>query len=281
MEERSLTLATRLLLVFFLTSLALFGQKPLSLFLIASYTITSLLLYFYPIPYSLFLDAIFVGALSLVGESYLYLFGFAPLSFFFIRDFRLFALFLILVLGVSFYKTRSPLGLLPPTFLTFTVSTLGLFYNKKDYEKKFCEEHLKDCEESYERLKGEYANFEITLKRYKRLKEILNFIVEEESLQGFLKKVKESFNLKDVKVVPKKGIKGKELFDEEKGSFTTFVETPKGVVFVIFEFEGKFQLYDDELIEDLREVCNAMRIYLEALKEEAFTKEYLYRAKEN
>ncbi len=116
---------------------------------------------------------------------------------------------------------------------------------------------------SYRKLLGDFARWERDRKELDALKFLLDGSTQSQSVEDFLKIVKDRFNVRRIHLVPKRSIDDyTPLMDREKGLLSVPVKLEEGSAVVIFEMESPFQLNDEVIVSSLERAGRMVSLYV-------------------
>ncbi len=122
---------------------------------------------------------------------------------------------------------------------------------------------IKNLRSSYRKLLQDFSRWERDRRELENLRFLLDASTESQDVESFLRRVRERFNLRRIRIIPKREIEDyTPLRDRERGLFSVPVKLEEGNAVIIFELENPFQLNDEVLVSGLERAGRMINLYI-------------------
>ncbi len=263
-------LALRVLVFVYFIALSV-GKPPTkqALLIVPSviYLLFSMYHYLYPGKLKLFKnygDIIFVPALAIFSGQKEGFFALLPfISLYSSRRVFYGMLFLWFTVGFSFYH-YGKLGLsLLPFLIALYISSLHPDLVDALRKERF---YVRNLRKAYSKITADYSKLEKEMVILRAQAELLDTLQESQSLEDYLKAIKERFSLKAISITPLYEHSSKEI-DFSNGGFHVPIRLEKGEARVSFYVNNPMELYDQELLKNLEKASKFISLYIEGFEE--------------
>jgi hypothetical protein len=129
---------------------------------------------------------------------------------------------------------------------------------------------VKNLRSSYRKLLQDFAKWERDRKELEALRFLVEGSTKSQSVEEFLRSVKERFSVKRIHLIPKRDLDSySPMMDKEKGLLSVPVRLEEGNAVVIFEMESPFQLNDDIVVSSLERAGRMVSLYVAGFEDDS------------
>ncbi len=180
------------------------------------------------------------------------------------RDLLLCFIFLWSSIAIHTYHTGSHGLLMLPVFfgvfLASVIPDINYTLRKERY-------YVKKLRSSYSSLSKDLARLEVNAVEKSNM-DFLFEAIQEQTLEGYLTKIKEKFEVSKIAIVQKSGPPQKEsLINREETSLYVPIAFHNGWGYVVFYFPNPFMLNDRVLLSTLEKSAKLINLYVEGFDE--------------
>jgi hypothetical protein len=127
-----------------------------------------------------------------------------------------------------------------------------------------------DLRSSYRRILKEMARWEKDRKELENLRFLIDTSTRSDSVEEFLRNVKDRFSVRRIHIVPKRDVESYEtLMDRDRGLLSVPVKLEEGNAVIIFELESPFQLNDPLLVGSLERAGRMVSLYIAGFRDDS------------
>ncbi len=129
---------------------------------------------------------------------------------------------------------------------------------------------VKKLRTSYRKLLQDFAKWERDRRELESLRFLIEGSTESQSVEDFLRAVKERFKVKQIHLIPKKKVEDySPMMDRDKGLLSVPVKLEEGHAVVIFELESPFQLNDEIVVGSLERAGRMVSLYIAGFEDDS------------
>ncbi len=217
------------------------------------------------------LDIVFAPSLVFLSESPYSLFTLPPLMVLHTNRNPVSAgLLLVASLILSFYMLRENTLSMFSTMILMVVSPVSALIPDFISVIKKERRSMTDLRGAYRRLLKDMARWERERRELENLKFLIDTSTASESVEDFLRTVKDRFSVRRIHIIPKRSVDSYEvLMDRDRGLLSVPVKLEEGNAVIIFELESPFQLNDPLLVGSLERAGRMVSLYIAGFKDDS------------
>ncbi|MEN3028087.1 MAG: hypothetical protein ABDH29_02455 [Aquificaceae bacterium] len=172
-------------------------------------------------------------------------------------------LFLWLSAGFGFYYYGNVgFSCFPGLAVFFPLSILSLVEAQK---QRF---YIRNLRKAHSELLSDYSRLEKSMKDLSFASNLLERLQKINSLEDYLRALKEEFGLRSVSIAPLRESSPEEpVLDRVNLSLHVPVRLERGEVYVTFHLKSPMELYDKELLKNLEKAGKLINLFLEGFEE--------------
>ncbi|MCS6957158.1 MAG: hypothetical protein RMK75_01690 [Aquificaceae bacterium] len=238
------------------------------------YLLLSIYLFLYPGRLRLFKnygDLLFIPALVLLSGQKEAIFSLmAPMALYTSRRVFNGMLFLWLSVGFGFYYYGKIGLVLLPLFTAIFLASLHPDLVEALRKERF---YVRSLRKSYSKLASEYARLEKEMENLKTVSALLSILHQSQTLEDYLRALKEEFNLKSISITPlTEGSYEKVVLDRTNCTLQMPIKLERGNALITFYLNNPLELYDEKLTKNLERAGKLINLYLEGFEVKAQVK---------
>ncbi|MDQ7038702.1 MAG: hypothetical protein Q9N26_05840 [Aquificota bacterium] len=217
------------------------------------------------------LDVVFAPSLVFLSENAYSLFSLPPLIVVHTNRNPVSAgLLLVASIALSVYMLRDSTLSLFSTMILIVASPVSAlipdFLSVIRKERK----SMTDLRGAYRKLLKEMARWERERKELENLRFLIDTSTASDSVEDFLRTVKDRFSVRRIHIIPKRSVDSYEvLMDRDRGLLSVPVKLEEGNAVIIFELESPFQLNDPLLVGSLERAGRMVSLYIAGFKDDS------------
>ncbi|MDQ7083390.1 MAG: hypothetical protein Q9N34_10975 [Aquificota bacterium] len=217
------------------------------------------------------LDVVFAPSLVFLSENAYSLFSLPPLIVVHTNRNPVSAgLLLVASIALSVYMLRDSTLSLFSTMILMVASPVSAlipdFLSVIRKERK----SMTDLRGAYRKLLKEMARWERERKELENLRFLIDTSTASDSVEDFLRTVKDRFSVRRIHIIPKRSVDSYEvLMDRDRGLLSVPVKLEEGNAVIIFELESPFQLNDPLLVGSLERAGRMVSLYIAGFKDDS------------
>lgn len=267
---------SRLFVLLSLSLLILPNYKETNLLqisILGIYALNNVYIYIFPVPkifkkMSVIFDVILIPLYVFLSGNFFNVYPLAILISLYSTRKIFYGIFLTaLAVALSIYYFYNS----PILFSANSLFFLGILFSSYNFETLYSlgkeRKRILKLKKDYHKLLKEFSNYEKERRMFKNLKLVFKYLRESKEPKEYLLKVKNTFNVKKVKVIPVNEIDNEVRKDFEKGILSVNLKLEKGYAKVIYELNSPFQLRDEVLVYTLTEAARLLSIVVEGFEE--------------
>ncbi len=177
---------------------------------------------------------------------------------------------LLVALGLTAYMVRENVLMTFSTMILMVMAPVSALI--PDFVSVIKKERrsIKDLRSSYRRILKEMAKWERDRRELENLRFLIDTSTRSESVEEFLKRVKEKFSIRRIHIIPKRDVESYEiLMDRDRGLLSVPVKLEEGNAVIIFELESPFQLNDPLLVGSLERAGRMVSLYIAGFRDDS------------
>ncbi len=241
--------------------------KAFSLSFLAIYFTLSVINFLYPgklVKLGNYIDVLLIPAVAASGDAKAS-FALIPLMIYYTNRSTSMALVFLWshVFIYLYYAGIEGIKLLPLSFVFFLASLdVDLSYTLKKERN-----YIRKLRNSFFQLTKDLAQVERDITKNSNI-DFLFHAIDEPTVEGYLKKIKEQFSIERIIIVAKSGPLSKEsLINKEEKALYVPVKFSIGQGYVVFYVSSLFRLYDKTFVDTLEKSAKLLNLYIEGFSE--------------
>ena len=129
---------------------------------------------------------------------------------------------------------------------------------------------MTELRSSYRRLLRDMARWEKERRELDNLRFLIDTSTKSDSVEEFLKNVKDRFSVRRIHIIPKRDVDSYEvLMDRDRGLLSVPVKLEEGNAVIIFELESPFQLNDPLVVGSLERAGRMVSLYIAGFRDDS------------